>query len=76
MDPQPVEVALQQLPDGITGPATVTLQPLQTEAVVELEACEAATEGQYETFRLHATTRVSSVDVAVQSLPIRLEIKK
>ncbi len=75
-DPQPVEVALQQLPDGITGPAKVTLQPQQTEVVVELEACEAAVEGQYETFRLHATTRVSSVDVAVQSLPIRLEIKK
>lgn len=75
-DPQPVEVALQQLPDGITGPSKVTLQPHQSEVLVELEACEAATEGQYETFSLHATTRVSNVDVAVQSLPIRLEIKK
>lgn len=75
-DPQLVEVALKNLPDGITGPEKMTLQPAQTEVVLELEACEAAIEGQYQTLRLDATTRVNGVDVAVQSLPVRLEVKK
>ena len=75
-DPQLVEVTLKNLPDGITGSEKMTLQPAQTEVVLELEACEAAIEGQYETLRLDATTRVNGVDVAVQSLPVRLEVKK
>ncbi|RFC43231.1 MAG: hypothetical protein DVB28_001600 [Verrucomicrobia bacterium] len=76
MDPQSVDVTLSHFPEGVTGPAKITLAPGQTEAVVELEACEATAEGDYQTMRLNAQTRVNGIEIDVESAPIRLEVKK
>jgi hypothetical protein len=75
-NPQPIDVTLRHFPTGITGPEKVTIAPGDTEAVVELTAEAGAAEGQSDTFVLGATTRVKGMDVAVESSPIRLEVRK
>jgi hypothetical protein len=75
-DPQPIDVTFRHFPSGITGPEKVTLAPGVTEAVVELAAAAGAAEGQSDTVMLGAATRVKGVDVAVESSPIHLEVRK
>ncbi len=75
-DPQPIDVTLRGLPPGITGPEKVTIAPGETEAVVELVADGAAAEGKIDTLVLAATTRVKGMEVAVESAPIHLEVRK
>ena len=75
-DPQPVDVTLRDLPSGITGPGKVTIVPGETEAVVELVADGGAAEGKFDTLVLTATTRVKGMEVAVESAPVHLEVRK
>jgi hypothetical protein len=75
-DPQPIDVTLLHFPSGITGPEKVTIAPGDTEAVVELAAETGAPEGKFDTVVLGAATRVKGVDVAVESSPIHLEVRK
>jgi hypothetical protein len=75
-DPQPIDVTLRDLPSGITGPGKVTIAPGETEAVVELVADGGAAEGKFDSVVLAATTRVKGMEVAVESAPVHLEVRK
>ena len=76
VDPQPIDVTLRALPSGITGPGKVTIAPGDTEAEVELVADGGAAEGKFATLVLAATTRVKGMEVAVESAPVHLEVRK
>lgn len=75
-DPQPIQVSLLQLPQGISGPQQVTIAPGSSEAELELTAEPNTPEGKSGTLRLAATTRVNGAEVSLQSEPIPLEVKK
>ena len=72
-EPQPVNVQLENLPQGITGPAEITIPADAGELESELTAAEGAATGAA-TLRLLATTAVAGRQLTVRSEPVTLEI--
>jgi hypothetical protein len=73
-DKQPITVKWKKLPAGVSAPDT-TIAPDQVEAAVELTAAADAAPGVFDGVVAEALTKFRGVDVAVESPPVKWEVK-
>jgi hypothetical protein len=75
-DPKPINIRLNNLPPGVSGPDSLQLAATETETTVELRAAAEVSEHASDSLVIAATTRVKDTGVSLESAPVRLEVRK